>query len=87
MRDAAAAGRLQSLKCWWDTINSKGPAYGYHANTSKTWFVVKEEHLEEAKPLLDDTQVNIISKGRPYLGAAIGLKDFVTEMIASKIES
>ena len=46
------------------------------------WLVVKEEHLEEAKPLFDDTQVNIISKGCPYLGAAIGSKEFVTEMIA-----
>ena len=37
--------------------------------------------------LFDDTQVNITSKGRPYLGAAMGSKEFVTEMIASKIES
>ena len=51
------------------------------------WLVVKEEHLEEAKMLFGDTQVNITSKGRPYLGAAMGSKGFVTEMIASKIES
>ena len=85
--DAAAAGRLQSLRTWWDTVNSKGPAYGYHANASKTWLVVKEEHLEEARMLFEDTEVNITPKGRPYLGAALGSKEFVTEMIASKIES
>ena len=34
-----------------------------------------------------DTQENITPKGCPYLGAALGSKEFVTEMVASNIEN
>ena len=39
--DAAAAGRLQAVKQWWDRLAERGPKYGYSVNPSKTWLVVK----------------------------------------------
>lgn len=34
--DATAAGKVESLRRWWDGISTLGPAYGYFANPSKT---------------------------------------------------
>ena len=50
--DAQAAGRLSSLRHWWDSLVSKGPSYGYFANSGKTILIVKPECMEEAKRVL-----------------------------------
>ena len=49
--DAAGGGKLLGLKAWWDGLNKHGPKlkYGYFANSSKTWLVVKGDHHTEAK--------------------------------------
>ena len=47
--DATAGGHLQPLRTWWDRVFDKGPAFGYHANSSKSWLIVKEEHLPKAE--------------------------------------
>ena len=36
------------LKEWWDHIVKLGPDYGYFPNATKTWLIVKEDHMEEA---------------------------------------
>ena len=35
--DAAGTGDINSLREWWDQLNTFGPKYGYYANASKTW--------------------------------------------------
>ena len=47
--DASAAGKLVGLENWWNNMAKIGPEYGYLPNASKTWPIVKEERLEEAK--------------------------------------
>ena len=75
--DASASGRLLSLRKWWENLTSIGPAYGYHANASKTWLITKHSYIAKAQELFGDTQVNITTQGRPYLGAALGSQEFM----------
>lgn len=70
--DTAASGSLTSLRHWWDKLSSSGPAFGYHSNAKKTCLVTKDAFLEKAKYIFQDTQVNVTSEGRPYLGAPLG---------------
>ena len=44
---SAAGGKVGKLREWWDKILEIGPDYGYHANPSKTWLLVKEDAYEE----------------------------------------
>ena len=47
----------------------------------------KEKFLDKAKILFQDTQVNITTHGRPYLGAALGSKEFVDHYISDSVNS
>ncbi len=83
--DAAATGKIMNLRKWWDDISTMGPPFGYHANASKTWLVVKPEFLAEASAAFADTNVRIISEGRPYLGGAIGSEAYVKQFVVGKV--
>ncbi len=43
--DAVSTGEINNLRSWWDENVSSGHSFGYHANASKTWLVVKEEFV------------------------------------------
>ena len=43
--DAAAGGKAQNLKKWWQSLITHGPALGYYPNPSKTWIIAKPQHL------------------------------------------
>ena len=84
--DAAAAGNLSCLRDWWDKLSLLGPKFGYYPNASKSWLITKESFLSDANTIFAHTGVNITSRGRPYLGAAIGTREFVASHINSKVE-
>ena len=73
--DLAGASKLEQLKEWWDRIEIVGPLLGYYPKASKSWLVVKEERLEEARVLFTETKINITTEGRIYLGGFIGNKN------------
>ena len=78
--DATAGGNINDLKTWWDDIEKTGSDYGYHPNASKTWLIVKENHLEAAeaaKAAFQGTEVKITTEGKKHLRAAIGTPSFV----------
>ena len=83
--NATAGGNINNLKTWWDDIEKTGPDYGYHPNASKTWLIVKENHLEAAKAAFRGTEVQITIKGKRYLGAAIGTASFVESYVQKKV--
>ena len=83
--DATAGGALKQLKQWWDGIAELGPDYGYFSNATKTWLVVKEEHLEEAKQLFQETGVSITADSKRHLGAAIGTPHFAAVYVQQKV--
>ena len=74
--DAIAGGKLTNLRSWWDQLVQCGHEYGYHANANKTWLMVKEEHLTQAKTLFADSGVQITADGRRHLGATLGVRSF-----------
>ena len=41
--DGTGAGKLQSLKSWWDTVLTEGAKIGFHVNASKFWLIAKDE--------------------------------------------
>ena len=65
--DVCAAGKITQLREWWRHLSSQG-----YSNTNKTWLVTKEKHLAAATASFADTDVQITSEGRLYLGAAVG---------------
>ena len=77
--DAAALGKLQHLHQWWKELMSAGNDYGYFANPSKSWLLVKPSLLATAKSLFADTNINITSNSCRYLGSPIGSDEFVNE--------
>ena len=63
-----------------------GPPYGYHVNNSRTWLVVKAEHLSEAERIFDGTGVRVTVTGKHHLGAALGTRTFIGKYVQEKIE-
>ena len=84
--DAAATGKVSGLRSWWDDIEKHGPSFGYHANASKTWLVVKPNSLEEATSVFGDTNVKITCEGQPYLGSALGSHSYTSEFVTGKVK-
>ena len=62
------------------------PSYGYFANASKTWLITKQQHLEAAQSCFLGTGVNITTKGRPYLGAPIGIDEYINSFFKNKVQ-
>ena len=84
--DATAAGSLTGLCKWWSALLSLGPAFGYNVKPSKSWLIVKAEHLDLAKNLFDGCGVGITVEGKRHLGAAIGSPTFVQYYVNEKVE-
>ena len=79
--DLTGGGRLRALKRWFDNVVKYGPPFGYHAEPSKSWLVVKESLYDDAVEIFKDTSVNITKRGKKHLGAAIGQMDFRKEFM------
>jgi len=84
--DATAGGHLQQLHEWWTKLNRLGPAFGYLANSKKSWLIVKEQHLPRAKEMFANTGVNITTEGKRHLGAALGSRSFVVSYMQDKVK-
>ena len=85
--DASGAASCSNLRSWWDTLSSRGPAFGYYPNASNIYLVVKQEHGTCARQLFADTEVHITLHGKRHLGAAIGSKSFTEEYVRNKVET
>ncbi len=59
---------------------------GYFANATKTWLIIKEQHVSAAQTCFAGTSVNITHEGRPHLGAAISAQEYTESYIQNKIE-
>ena len=70
--DFFGAGTIKGLRKMWTFIESEGSKYGYYQEATKSWLIVKEEILEEARRIFADTNVQIRSEGQKHLGAVIG---------------
>ena len=84
--DATACGKTDELFGWYTDLKKHGPGFGYFVNPSKSWLIVKEDHLTTAKKVFEGSGINITVEGRRHLGAVIGSKTFAAEYIKSKVE-
>ena len=83
--DASAGGQVAQLCKWWEKLTTAGPHFGYLPNPTKSWLVVKPQHLQTAKDLFWETGVNITVEGHRHLGAPIGSRDFVEDFVREKV--
>ena len=72
--DLTGAGKLQSLKCWWDSLITFGPLIGYQANPSKSWLIVKPEFVDAAIKIFENSKKNVTSEGKNISVHVLGVK-------------
>ena len=77
--DLTAVGKFESLRRWWDNLIELGPKFGYNPQPSKSWLIVKDAKIEEAKEHFRGTKIQITATGERHLGAVIGSEEFRTE--------
>jgi hypothetical protein len=83
--DIAAAGKLNHLKTWWETLCELGPKFGYFPESSKSWLIVKKEYHTTAINMFIGSNINVTIEGRRYLGGTIGTNEFKSSYIENKI--
>ena len=84
--DLTGGGKLGKLRRWFAGIIDKGPLFGYHAEPTKSWLIVKESKLEEAQACFEGTGVNITVLGKKHLGAAIGSPNYKSDFVTKLVE-
>ena len=83
--DLTGGGRLRSLRQWFENVVQYGPAFGYDAEPSKSWLIVKESMYDEAVEIFSDTSVKITKRGKKHLGAAVGHIDYREEFLGGLV--
>ena len=63
-----------------------GPKLGCNLEPSKSWLIVKFEHLDKAKTIFGGTGLNITVQGRTHLRAVVGATNFKKEYVQGKLE-
>ena len=69
--DFTVAGKLAEIKIFWDKLATIGPKYGYFPKSIKSYLIVKQNCLKDAKIILTDTNINVTTDERKHLGAII----------------
>ena len=80
------AGKLHLLRKWLDDIIKNGPKFGYHAEPTKSWLIVKEDRFAEAERIFEGAGVKITTAGKKHLGAAIGTIEYKEEFVNSLVQ-
>ena len=74
--DFSAAGKLDDLRKWWDTLTIIGPKFGYYPEPKKTWLVVKPYGWQRTNKIFSGTKIKITKEGDKYLGGTVGTEGF-----------
>ena len=67
--DSSAAGKLKEIKKWCDELHCSGPKYRHYPLPCKTVLIVKEELVDEARKIFENTEITISSSGKRHMGA------------------
>ena len=87
--DANCGGFLDSLLVWFQRLLQDSPAFGYHPQPSKTYLVVDERDLPEARRLFEPLGVNITCSHRllgGHVGSSEGRSAYVEEKVKEWLE-
>ena len=79
--DFTVAGKLTSIKDYWGKLTVLCPKYGYFPKGSKSYLIVKEHKLGEARNVFNDSNVYITIEGKRHLGAVIGSNEYRKEYL------
>ena len=63
-----------------------GPSYGYLVEPSKSIIIVKEQHLQEAKAIFSDLQVEVVLVSC-FLGGCVGDEAGVRQYVSDKVHA
>ena len=83
--DATAAGKISSLKEWYDHLIKEGKEIGYLVNRSKSWLIVKDEEMKRKVLKEFGTSVNVTTEGQRHLGAVIGSSNYKEKYCRTKV--
>jgi len=84
--DASATGKIADIREWWESMCTLGPRYGYFPKASKTWLITKNNFHSTAVAAFGDTDVQITTEGRPYLGSPIGTTEYIQSFTTEKVQ-
>ena len=82
--DASAGGTLLELRDWFALLCSRGPAFGYFPEPTKSYVVVNKRWKNEATAIFGDLGVQVVT-GHRFLGGFIGSHDEQEEYVLSKV--
>ena len=82
--DASAGGSVTGLQRWWDMLQSSGPLFGYYPIPSKTWLIVKPEHLQNIETQFQGTGVQTTTPGQRHLCVPLASRSFIEELFVPK---
>ena len=77
--DFTVTGKLTSIKDYWGKLTGLCPKYDYFPKASKSYLIVKEDKLGEARNVFNDSNVNITIEEKRHLGAVIGSNKYREE--------
>ena len=83
--DFSAAGKLDDLRKWWDTLTIIRPKFGYYPEPTKTWLVIKPYASQQTNEIFFRTKIKITSKGHRYLGGTVGTEEFKDIYMEKKV--
>ena len=70
--DVSAAGKLDNLRKWWDTLTIIGPNFGYYPEPTKTWLVFRPYASQQTNEMFSRTKIKITSERHRYLRGTDG---------------
>ena len=83
--DISAAGSILSLKYCWDTLCKLGPKFGYFSEPTKSWLIVRSDCSGKAFRIFKHTNIQLITRGKKHLGAALGTSQFRDDYTMEKL--
>ena len=85
--DLTGVGAVKDLKLWWDMVLNYGPYLVYYVNETKSWLIVKEEHLEQAKTSFHGSSLTISTEGHRHLGTVVGTDENKERFVNDTVET
>ena len=76
---------MNDIHKWFSRLCSKGPAFGYYPEPSKSYLLVNDRHQSEADRLFGALGVQIVA-GHHFLGGYLGDHAVCEQYISDKVQ-
>ena len=83
--DSSCAGKLVQIKAWLTLRLETGPAFGYFAEPTKSFIIVKEQFADAARALFAELQVEVVVADR-FLSGCIGRDEEICQFVREKVQ-